>query len=182
MNPKLAPILAELGISPSCIVERGLCVFEDAHELVLAEIGDDGREHRLAPDAARAWSALKAAALRDGIALFIVSAFRSTERQAEIIRQKLDRGQHLDEILSVLAPPGCSEHHTGRAIDVCSDGCKALDTEFALTPAFVWLNEHATDFGFRLSYPINNGAGYQFEPWHWCFQAAERLETSPVKD
>jgi hypothetical protein len=42
-----------------------------------------------------------------------VSAFRSVERQAEIVRRKLAAGGRIEEILTVCAPPGFSEHHTG---------------------------------------------------------------------
>ncbi|MEO8102521.1 MAG: D-alanyl-D-alanine carboxypeptidase family protein, partial [Betaproteobacteria bacterium] len=44
-----------------------------------------------------------------------------------------------------------------------------LEVEFENTAAFRWLTGHAAEFGFRLSYPRGNTAGYQYEPWHWCF-------------
>lgn len=115
---------------------------------------------------------LKAGALHDGVSLFIVSAFRSIERQAEIVRRKLDAGETIQEVLTVCAPPGFSEHHTGRAVDVSTPGTPPLEVEFDGTPAFAWLMEQANDFGFHLSYPKGNPQGYQYEPWHWCFHGA----------
>jgi len=75
----------------------------------------------------------------------------------------------IEEILTVSAPPGFSEHHTGRAIDVSTPGCRALEVEFDQTAAFNWLNTHAAEFGYSLSYSTGNHCGYQYEPWHWCF-------------
>jgi len=169
MNSRLAAIAEEFGISGASLVARGLHECEEAECLEVAESGADGREHLLVTAAAQAWRTLKAAALRDGVKLFIVSAFRSIERQAEIIRRKLDAGATIEEVLAVCAPPGCSEHHTGRAIDLSTPGSRALEVEFEQTAAFAWLAEHAGEFGYYLSYPMGNRCGYQYEPWHWCF-------------
>ena len=35
-----------------------------------------------------------------------------------------------------------------------------------------WLQTHAPDHGFVLSYPRGNRYGYIYEPWHWCYQGA----------
>ena len=115
---------------------------------------------------------MRAAALEDGIELQVVSAFRSIDRQAEIIRRKLDAGQCIDDILCVSAPPGFSEHHTGRAVDIGTPGSPVLETAFEQTAAFAWLVANAGRFGFHMSYPENNRWGYQYEPWHWCHHAA----------
>ncbi|HJY75059.1 MAG TPA: M15 family metallopeptidase [Burkholderiales bacterium] len=167
----LAPraILASLGISLETIAERELVLYPESTELVVAEIGENGREHLLVPAAAAAWSALRETARGDGVVISIVSAFRSVERQAEIVRAKLARSQSIDEILSVSAPPGYSEHHTGRAVDVTTDGVRPLELEFEQTEAFGWLSRHAGRFGFFLSYPRQNPHGYMYEPWHWCW-------------
>ena len=61
---------------------------------------------------------MQAAALADGVGMSIVSAFRSIERQAEIVRAKLARGLALEEILCVSAPPGVQRASTpGVAVD-----------------------------------------------------------------
>lgn len=167
------PHLAALGISSESITTRGLCECEEAATLEVAEVGADGRDHLLVPLAAEAWRSLKAAALADGINLFIVSAFRSIDRQAEIVRRKLEAGATVESILSVCAPPGYSEHHTGRAIDISTPGSRAVEVEFDQTSAYAWLTKHAAKFGYYLSYPIGNCSGFQYEPWHWCFQDAQ---------
>ena len=133
---------------------------------------DDRRRLRLAPRAASAWRRMQAAANRDGVILLPLSAFRSVARQTLIIRRKLARGQPIADILKVSAIPGCSEHHTGRALDLGTTGHLALEASFARTRAFRWLIVHAGRFGFRLSYPRRNPHGINYEPWHWCWHAA----------
>jgi D-alanyl-D-alanine carboxypeptidase len=61
-------------------------------------------------------------ATEDSVTMYLISGFRSIERQAELIEARLTQGQPLSEVLSVLAPPGCSEHHTGRAVDIGAPG------------------------------------------------------------
>jgi len=167
---RVESILDSLGISVETLAARSLVPFPEAAELVVAEVGEKGREHLLVPAAARAWGSLRQAALADGVGISIVSAFRSVERQAEIVRAKLARGQSIDEILRASAPPGYSEHHTGRAVDVTTDGVRPLELEFEHTAAFQWLERNAGRFGFHMSYPRQNRYGYMYEPWHWCFR------------
>ena len=165
--------LAALGISSELITARGFRECEEATRLEVAEVGADGRDHLLVPSAAEAWRRLKAAALAGGVDLFIVSAFRSIDRQAEIVRRRLEGGATVESILTVCAPPGFSEHHTGQAVDLSTSGSRVLEVEFDQTPAYAWLSEHASEFGYYLSYPVGNIWGYQYEPWHWCFQDAQ---------
>ncbi len=172
ISPRIESILAELGIATALVAARSLPECAEACELELAETGEDGREHRLTPEAAAAWKAMKAAALEDGVVLQVVSAFRSIDRQAEIVRRKLAAGKTIEEVLCVSAPPGFSEHHSGRAVDVGTPGSPVLEIEFERTAAFAWLESRAGEFGFRLSYPRDNRCGYQYEPWHWCYHPA----------
>lgn len=165
-------ILAELGISRDTLRSRSLPVYEEATMLEVAEVGPNGREHLLTPVAATSWREMKAAARRDGVELFIVSAFRTVSRQAEIIRHKLASGQRIEDIIVVSAPPGYSEHHAGLAVDIGTPDAAVLEGEFEATLAFAWLCAYAENFGSRLSYPRENSYGYQYEPWHWCHSAA----------
>lgn len=163
-------ILEELGVPREVCAARALPVHEEARELELVEVGENGREYLLIPPAAAAWRALRAAAEADGVALKIVSAFRSVERQADIVRDKLARGLAFDAIFSASAPPGYSEHHTGRALDLGIPGAAPLEEDFEDTAAFRWLSANAGRFGFVLSYPRDNPDGYVYEPWHWCYR------------
>src|SRR5437660_668823 len=80
--------LAYLGIPLELVRKRGLPLCFEAEELIVAETDSLGREHRLTPAAAHAWREMKAAAHADGVGLQIVSAFRSFDRQVDIVRRK----------------------------------------------------------------------------------------------
>ena len=170
---RVKAMLAALNISIDAIAARSLIFHPEAVHLVIAERDDHGKEHLLVPAAAGAWRAMKTSAAADGVTIRILSAFRTIERQAEIVRAKLEKGLSLESILCVSAPPGYSEHHSGRAIDVTTDGVRPLEQEFEQTEAFQWLSRNAGRFGYFLSFPQNNRYGYAYEPWHWCFGTAE---------
>ena len=158
----------ELGIPANYGRNTDLPIFPEAGELV--EVGPNlvGRMQRLAPDAAQQWIAMVAAAELDWVPLMIVSGYRSIEYQVALIRKKLKAGQIIDEILTVNAAPGHSEHHTGLAIDIATPGSRPLTEEFESTEAFRWLGENAARFGFLMTYPRDNPWGIAYEPWHWC--------------
>ncbi|HEX5055008.1 MAG TPA: M15 family metallopeptidase [Gammaproteobacteria bacterium] len=162
-------VLDALGITVDLIASRTLPFHPEASELVIAETDGKAKDYLLIKPAAEAWHAMKASAAADGIILRIFSAFRSIEHQTRIIRGKLEKGISLEDILRVNAPPGYSEHHTGRAIDITTDAVSSLKQEFERTSAFHWLSENAHSFGYSLSFPPNNRFGYMYEPWHWCF-------------
>lgn len=116
---------------------------------------------------AQAWRAMRVAALRDGVVLEAISGYRSHDYQLGIFRRKLARGQTVDDILAVNAAPGFSEHHSGCALDIGTPGEPPAEESFERTPAFAWLQTHAADFGFAMSYPRGNPHGIVYEPWHW---------------
>lgn len=158
----------ELGISASYGRDTGLPVCGEPVDLIEVGLNLVGRMQRLTPDAARQWNAMMEAAMRDSITLMIVSGFRSVEYQAALIRKKINAGQVIDEILTVNAAPGHSEHHTGLAIDIATPGSRPLTEDFESTDAFGWLGANADRFGFSMTYPRDNRWGIAYEPWHWC--------------
>ena len=160
----------ELGIPVSYGLDTGLPIFVEPDELV--DVGPNlvGRMQRLTPDAARQWHAMVEAAANIGIQLMIVSGFRSVEYQAGLIRSKIAAGQVIDDILTVNAAPGHSEHHTGRAIDIATPGSRPLTEEFESTNAYNWLESRAVEFGFSMSFPRDNPWGIAYEPWHWSMK------------
>ncbi len=166
---RVAAALAQLGIDPRDLVARKLKLHAEASRLAHVGIGTDGRDKFLAPGAAAAWRKMSASARKQGVQLLLVSAFRSVDFQVVLIRGKLERGAAIADVLKVNAPPGYSEHHTGRALDIGVDGCPPLDEAFEKTAAFGWLQKHSKRFGFTMSYPRGNAQGYLYEPWHWCY-------------
>jgi len=116
----------------------------------------------LAPRARDAFARMAERAARDGILLRVDSGYRSRSYQTSLLLRRIEEGQDLREVLRVIAPPGYSEHETGRAVDLVPS-----DPEFAREPAYEWLRRHAGSFGFRESYPLREGADAPWEPWHW---------------
>jgi transglycosylase-like protein with SLT domain/D-alanyl-D-alanine carboxypeptidase-like protein len=93
------------------------------------------------PDVARAFDRLAAAAAHDGVALVIVSAFRSSAEQARLFAAHPDPRW--------VAPPGRSLHRLGTELDLGPAG------------AYGWLAAHAPAFHFVKR--------YAWEPWHFGF-------------
>lgn len=165
---RVAQTLAELGIPASYGQDRNLPLYAEAKDLVSVGADIHGRDRQLTTYAADRWTELRVAADRDGIALLLVSAFRSLEYQRGIFERKLAAGVPLELILKVNAPPGYSEHHTGRAVDLTTPDIPPLTEEFETTPAFDWLVRCAHRFGFAMTYPRGNPFGIVYEPWHWA--------------
>lgn len=106
---------------------------------------------RMRPDVARAFDRLERAARADGIALVIVSGFRSDAEQAILF------ARHPDP--KWVAPPGRSLHR--------------LATELDLGPpsAYGWLAAHADRFHFTRR--------YSWEAWHFGYTLNARSSPSP---
>ena len=161
----------ELGIPSGFAGQCGWPLQAEAENLVDAGPDCFGRPQRLQADACSAWQRMQCQAAADGVSLHLVSAYRSVEYQCDVIRRKRESGRRIEDILRVNALPGYSEHHTGRAIDLGTEGCPALEEEFEHTAAFRWLQDQAAMFGFVLSYPRGNPMGISYEPWHWCYHS-----------
>ena len=160
--------LRELGLPPTYAAERGLPLCVEPPEVVLIGLDIFGRARHLEAGAAQQWAAMRDAAGGDGIELLLVSAFRSVDYQRAIFDRKLAHGTPIADILRVNAPPGYSEHHTGRAVDIATRGCPPLTEAFESTDAFAWLTAHAPRFGFAMTYTRNSPSGIVYEPWHWA--------------
>jgi soluble lytic murein transglycosylase-like protein len=93
------------------------------------------------PDVALAFDRMAAAARADGIALIVVSGFRSDAEQARLF------AAHPDP--KWVAPPGKSLHRLGTELDLGPDA------------AYGWLAANAGRFGFLKR--------YAWEPWHFGF-------------
>jgi D-alanyl-D-alanine carboxypeptidase len=157
-----------LGIADSYATEYALPLQTEEQDLI--GIGDDiyGRPQLLCSKIATKWYEMRDSAKKEGIDLFVISAFRSVEYQASIVHNKLEKGQKISDILKVSAAPGHSEHHTGCALDLTTAGINTLSDKFEQTKAFSWLQSNAENFGFRLSYPKNTTRRIEYEPWHWA--------------
>ncbi|MCH8257689.1 MAG: D-alanyl-D-alanine carboxypeptidase family protein [Proteobacteria bacterium] len=166
-------IWAELGIHSELVDACKLPLYEETLNLVSAGVDIFDREQFVTAATLNCWQKMKAAAQQNGIDLAMISAFRSVDYQCQLIRDKLEKGQDIRDILKVNAIPGFSEHHTGRAIDLTTRDCKPLSEDFAKTLAFEWLTANAGNFHFAMSYPKDNIFDIDYEPWHWACQKLE---------
>lgn len=117
------------------------------------------------------YKALQEAALKDGLILIVDSGYRSYQYQKKVYEAvKQEKGETYAN--QFVAPPGCSEHQSGLAIDFAYirnhtyfDNLKETD------PEAIWLMHNAYRFGFILRYPKykENETGFSFEPWHYRF-------------
>lgn len=102
----------------------------------------------------------------DGVALRIVSAYRSFETQASLKSgYRVNYGSGAN---AFSADQGYSEHQLGTTVDFTTPNLAAAVPAFENTAASAWLVANAHKYGFILSYPKAN-AYYIYEPWHWRF-------------
>jgi D-alanyl-D-alanine carboxypeptidase len=115
-----------------------------------------------------AFVAMAEAARKDSIKLIADSGFRSARFQRQIIKRRLAAGDSIEKILSMVAPPGYSQHETGRALDLVPS-----EAAFANTAAYKWLKAHAAEYGFFETYPKAVAHSHHREPWHWYYKGTE---------
>ena len=138
------------------------------------------------------------AAEEDGIYLYVASAYRSVQRQAEnlqgyinsLIAQGWSPEDAEVQAKREIALPGCSEHNAGLAMDIISSDYwythTDIDESFAELPHFDWLIDNSWKYGFILSYPKGKEdiTGFIYEPWHYRFVGlyhAERIHNIYVE-
>ncbi len=110
---------------------------------------------------------LLARAAGDKVELRVASSFRSFGTQAQLkSRYVTTYGSGSANKFS--ADQGYSEHQLGTTVDFSTASLGSNFSSFDATAAYVWLTEHAHEYGFVLSYPKNNKY-YQYEPWHWRY-------------
>lgn len=169
---RLQERLHALGLDDGYGQRTGLPLVAEPDWLAFAGFDRFRRPLWLHVDAARAWTHLRGAALRDGVVLEAISGYRSHDYQLGIFERKRARGLGVDEILAVNAAPGYSEHHSGLALDIGAPDEPPAEESFERTSAFAWLRDNAGGHGFVMSYPRDNPHGIVYEPWHWCWHAA----------
>ncbi len=103
-------------------------------------------------------------AKKSGINLIADSGFRSVWYQREIVRRRLGKGEEYKKLITFVAPPGYSEHHTGRAVDFVPS-----EARFAYSKTYEWLKENAAEFGFFETYPEDTTGFTPWESWHWVY-------------
>jgi D-alanyl-D-alanine carboxypeptidase len=165
--------LDALGIDEADYATRtGLDLVAEPDWLAFAGFDRYRRPLWLRIDAARHWLRMRDHAMHEGVVLEAISGYRSHDYQLGIFERKLARGLAVDDILVVNAAPGFSEHHSGLALDIGAPDEPPAEESFERTAAFAWLQEHAGEHGFAMSYPRDNPHGIAYEPWHWRYAGA----------
>lgn len=111
------------------------------------------------------------AAAKDGIKLWVVSAYRTESTQASLFNNS-KKNDGLAHALIYSAKPGHSEHQLGLAVDINLASSKA---HFENTKEYEWLKNNAYKYGFIERYPKGKEfiTGYGFEPWHYRYFGIE---------
>lgn len=162
-----------LGLDAQAYAEStGLVLEAEPDRLAYAGRDRYRRPLWLTAAAARQWQRMRMAAAAQGVAMDAISGYRSHDYQLGIFERKFARGQTLAQILAVNAAPGYSEHHGGEALDIGAPDQAPAEESFENSAAFAWLQAHAGDFGFSLSYPRDNPHGIIYEPWHWRYRGS----------
>lgn len=145
------PLLLLLVVLLMLLASRPALAFVGGQRTTI-ELASIGGGHELRKDAAQAYNAMAAAALKAGVALHVNSAFRTWEQQDALYKLYV-AGQG-----NLASPPGWGNHQAGIAADIESAG--------GTNAAYRWLVANAGAFRF-----VNTGADFsQKEPWHWEFQ------------
>ena len=130
---------------------------------------------------------LMAEAKLSGFSPYLRSGFRSIDDQytaySRYVTEAAASGMSLKEAqayaMRFSAEPGYSEHHLGLAVDLLDyfypDWIVARNNNDK--GLYLWLQEHAHEYGFVISYPAGpdptyakSGSGYALsEPWHLRF-------------
>lgn len=125
------------------------------------------------------------AAMNGTTSAYVVSAYRSMERQTNNFNNKVNRVMAANpsltreeaekEAATVVAYPGTSEHQLGLAVDIIDTQLWALEQEQEDLPAQKWLMENCWRYGFLLRYPkgTTDSTGIIYEPWHYRYLGVE---------
>lgn len=152
---------------------------------LLVNIHPSGRLHVLA---ARAWKALSAECLKQGLPLTFTygGCYRTYAQQESLFRQRYTTTPigtsrkwwngmwwYLKPGNAMAAVPGTSNHGLGLAIDTAfdrdvTDGLGPDDaTGISSHPKFIWFRDNVIRFGFSFE--------AQSEPWHIRYVAGDRI-------
>lgn len=130
------------------------------------------KEINLVSYAKEAFENLSKAAKKENLNVIAMSGYRSYNYQVNLYNKyvKEDGAEAAD---TYSGRPGHSEHQTGLAVDVYNK--KTLYTNFEQTKEFIWMQNHAHEYGFILRFPKGkeDETGYEYESWHYRYVGLE---------
>lgn len=127
-------------------------------------------EQFLRKEAAEALLKMSEDAKREGLSILAYGAYRSISTQNNIWNKAINSGRAQEDVDSLNARGGHSEHHTGLAVDVIRNNYSVADT-----PEYEWYKDKAHEYGFIIRYPEGKEhiTGYKYEPWHLRYVGPE---------
>lgn len=154
----------------------------------------------LRKEAYRAFVKMREAALKEGITLTILSAFRSYNEQKGIWQGKWtgkvlyygkniatsypDPVERSKYVLKYSSMPGTSRHHWGTDMDFNSMELAYYKSETG-KKMYNWLTENASKFDFCQPYTAKDSTrltGYEEEKWHWSYYPLSSLYIKQYKE
>ena len=151
------------------------------------DLTGDTYTSKMNKEARIAFEKMKTAALKDGINIEVVSAYRSFQKQKNIFENKYKRFineglnpiQSVEKIIEYSTIPGTSRHHWGTDIDIIDANYpkpkSVLEEEnFYGNGPYChlknWMDRHSESYGFYEVYTKNpNRKGVKYEPWHFSY-------------
>lgn len=129
------------------------------------------------------WLMMSYAAANEGIKLSISSAWRSNELQAALYKDRIaPDGKTLTASgrkNGRAAPPGWSNHQSGRTLDIWVGLHYGEYEQGKTTPAFEWMKKNGKLFGF--DWTEGSRIKPWVEPWHWNHTADKAIGSVPFQ-
>ena len=181
--PKSVSSASTVHVAASALEERDLVLVNSTNRIPVwyAPNITDAYGLKMDSSVVEPFAAMRTDASRDGVSLWISSAYRSNELQNELFQKEVETysktcptySEAMEAAAHSVAKPGYSEHATGLALDL-----NGVREDFDQTAAFRWLNLHAQDYGFVLRYPKDkqNVTGIKYEPWHYRYVGVENAK------
>ncbi len=138
-------------------------------------------------EAKEAFLKMKTEALKEGINIEVVSAYRSFSKQKSIFENKYKRYTNqglspidaINKIIEYSTIPGTSRHHWGTDIDIIDGNSPRPESVLEEKNYYgngpycklkEWMNKHSETYGFYEVYNQDpSRKGFKYEPWHFSY-------------
>jgi len=124
-----------------CSVKHTSTGYKSGSPFTITVVAADGKPIEIAT--ASAYAKMQHAAAKDGVAIRVVSGFRTYSQQDALYKAYLAGKGNL------AAKPGYSNHQSGHALDLNTSS----------SGVYSWLASHGDEYGFKRTVPS--------EAWHW---------------
>ena len=132
-----------------------------------------------------AFAKMRAAALKDGVTLTILSGTRSFYDQSNKWEDKWYKPEFAtytkkNKVIHMLrwwSMPGTSRHHWGTDVDLTNMELSFYGSAKG-KKMYAWMQANAAKYGFHQPFNANRPSGYQEEKWHWSYVPLSKVYLS----